>query len=276
MPYDARTLHDLQSITKSVTAILVGIALDRGWLKSVGAPVLSFFLQYADLRTLARERITLGDLLSMTSGLFWPDGSILLSAAQDPYRFVLKQPIEAAPGKVWNYNSGGVEVVGAILKKVSGQPLDQFAKKALFDPLGITDWQWGRLANGEPGASWGLRLRPRDLAKIGQFVLNHGIWHGRRIVSAAWIKQMTAPHSNLPGWETGFGDGYGYLWWLGRASIDDHNIPWVAGFGWGGQCAYVVPGLDLVVVATAGAYRTDSYAAGKSALAMTLRAASGH
>jgi CubicO group peptidase (beta-lactamase class C family) len=275
VPHNARTLHDLQSVTKSVTAILVGIAFDHGLLKSLDVPALLFFPQYADLRTPEKNRITLSDLLSMTSGLFWPRGNGSLPGAPDPYRFVLGQPLVATPGKVWNYNTGGVAVLGAILKKVSGQPIDQFAEKALFTPLGITDWQWGRLAAGQPAASWGLRLRPRDLAKIGQLVLNHGVWRGRRIVSAGWIRQMTAPHSSLPNWISG-ADAYGYLWWLGHASVDSRNIPWIAGIGWGSQFLYVVPSEDLVVVATAGAYRTHNPAAGHMALAMTLRAALGH
>jgi CubicO group peptidase (beta-lactamase class C family) len=280
MPHDARTLHDLQSVTKSVTALLVGIAFDRGWLESLDAPVLSFFPQYADLRTSDKKRITVRDLLSMTSGLVWTPVSPRfvgrMDAAPDPYRFVLDRPLEAAPGKVWIYNSGGVELLAAIVTKVTGRALDQFAKQALFNPLGITDWQWARMANGQSAASWGLRLRPRDLAKIGQLVLNHGLWHGHRIVSASWIREMTVPH--LPhGWlfTVEGADSYGYLWWLGHASIDNRNVAWVGGIGWGGQRLYVVPSLDLVVVATAGDFELGGPqdVTGDTALDMTLRAA---
>ncbi|HJU19607.1 MAG TPA: serine hydrolase domain-containing protein [Stellaceae bacterium] len=278
MPHNANTLHDLQSITKSIVAILVGIALDRGLLKSVDAPVLSFFPQYADLRTPDRDRLTLRNLLSMTSGLIWTSVSTRsverMDAAPDPYRFVLDQPLEATPGKIWNYNGGGVEVLGAIVKKVSGQPLDRFAKQALFDPLGITDWQWARMPNGAPAASWGLRLRPRDLAKIGQLVLNRGLWHGRRVVSAAWIREMTAAHSPS-GWLSAIADAYGYLWWRGHASLDNRNIAWVGGIGHGGQRLYVVPSRDLVVAVTAGNYKFFGAEdpAGDTALDRALRAA---
>ncbi len=95
--------------------------------------------------------------------------------AADPYRFVLERPLEAMPGSAWNYNSGGVWVLGLILKKVSGRPLEQFAKGALFEPLGIKDWEWDRFPNGDPSASGGLRLRPRDLAKLGKLVLEGGL-----------------------------------------------------------------------------------------------------
>jgi Beta-lactamase len=89
----------------------------------------------------------------------------------------------------------GVWLLGLILQKVSGRPLDQFAKEALFEPLGIKDWAWERFPNGDPYASTGLRLRPRDLAKLGQLVLDNGAWQGRQTVSADWIKQMTTRHS---------------------------------------------------------------------------------
>ncbi|HUI17040.1 MAG TPA: serine hydrolase domain-containing protein, partial [Alphaproteobacteria bacterium] len=162
MPHDVGTLHDLQSITKSVIALLVGIALDRGLIKTIDAPILSTLTQYADLRTPDKARISLRDLMTMTAGLRWPYKPYLsmarkMDAASDPYRFVLEQPLVAAPGTLWHYNNGSVELVGAVVQKAAGRPLDQFAKEALFEPLGITDWEWGRMASGDPGASWGLR-----------------------------------------------------------------------------------------------------------------------
>jgi CubicO group peptidase (beta-lactamase class C family) len=257
MPHDVRTKHDLQSITKSVVGILVGIALNRGLIENIDLPVLSFFPEYADLRDPDKDRITLRDLLTMRSGLRWPYQPYLsmarqMEAAPDPYRFVLQQPLVAAPGINWHYNNGSAELIGGILQKATGRPLDQFSKEALFDPLGIDDWEWGRMAHGEPGASWGLRLRPRDLAKIGQLVLNLGAWHGQQIVSAAWIKEMTTPHIVKQN-----ASSYGYLWWSGRRSVEGHDIDWIGSIGWGGQCLYVLPRLDLIVVVTAGVYNFD-------------------
>ncbi|HJU16842.1 MAG TPA: serine hydrolase [Stellaceae bacterium] len=285
LAYNATTVHRLASVTKSVVAILVGIAFDRGWLKSLDAPVFSFFPQYADLRTPDKNRITLRDLLTMTSGLAWPELAVSYNnpanivrraaAALDPYRFVLAQPLAATPGTIWNYNSGGVELLGIILKKVAKRPLDMFAKEALFDPLGIKHWEWAQF-HGNPIASAGLRLRPRDLAKIGQLVLDRGTWHDRQIVSADWIKGMTAPQ--LPRWylfQIGGAYSYGYLWWLGRPWIDGQRFDWVGGLGYGGQRLYVVPSRDLVVAVTAGVYG-HSYAqnlAGNTTLDMVLRAA---
>jgi CubicO group peptidase (beta-lactamase class C family) len=143
----------------------------------------------------------------------------------------------------------------------------------LFDPLGVTDWEWGRMANGDPGASWGLRLRPRDFAKIGQLVLDHGRWRGRQIVSAAWIKDMIAPQVTLRN------GAYGYYWWLDTTATAGRQIDLVEAVGWGGQNLYVVPSLDLIVAVTAGVYDYDGKGpqglAGDTTRDMALRAAIG-
>jgi len=256
LPHDAETKHDLQSATKSVVALLAGAALDRGLIKSVDAPLLSFFPEYPDLAATERQRITLRDALTMTAGLNWPTRPYLdmarkTDAAADPDRFVLEQPVTAPPGSRWRYNNGTAELVGGAVRNAVGRPLDQFAKETLFDPLGITDWEWGRMANGDPGASWGLRLRPRDLAKIGQLVLDHGAWQGRQIISADWIGEMTTARIVKPD------VSYGYLWWLGRASVAGRDVDWISAGGWGGQQLFIAPGLDLVLVVTAGLYDFD-------------------
>jgi CubicO group peptidase (beta-lactamase class C family) len=254
--HDARTRHDVQSISKSVVALLMGAALDRGLLKSIDTPLLSLFPEYADLRTSDKDRIRVRDLLTMTSGLRWPQKPYLamsrqMEAAADPSRFVLEQPMVAGPGLVWHYNNGSAEVAGAVVKKAAGKALDQFAKEALFDPLGIDDWEWGTMANGDPGASWGLRLRLRDLAKIGQLVLDRGRWHGQRILPETWISIMTAPH--IVRSKT----IYGFLWWLDREQVNGKEVDIISGYGWGGQSISVVPSLGLVVAVNAGVYDFD-------------------
>jgi len=255
-PHDARTLHDVQSITKSITALLVGVALDRGALPRLDAPVLPLFPNASDLATPERSRITLRDLLTMRAGLSWRTKPYLglareVDAARDPYRLVLEQPMTGVPGETWRYNNGTAELVGGVVQRATGLPLDEFAKRALFAPLAIDSWEWGKMASGDPGASWGLRLRPRDLAKIGQLVLNRGDWRGVRVVSPGWIEQMIAPQvvrSSIR---------YGYLWWLRRWTVDGRDVDGVSAIGWGGQYLDVVPSLDLVIVVTAGVYDFD-------------------
>src|SRR5436305_937 len=263
MPHDAKTLHNMESINKSVIGLLVGTAFDRGLLKNLDASIFSALPEYSDLRTSEKDQITPRHLLSMTSGLDWPEraiashdpGNILRwgYVSPDPYRFVLERSIKASPGTAWNYNGGGVWLLGLILTKIAGQPLDVFAKDALFEPLGIEEWEWARFPNGDPGTSGGLHLRPRDLAKLGQLVLDSGVWQGRQIVSADWIKQMTARQSP-PGFSFGSLRSYGSLWWQGRSSIESHDVDWVGAIGRGGQRLFVVPSLGLVVAVTAGLY----------------------
>lgn len=288
MHYNADAVHAINSITKSVVALLAGIAFDRGWLKSIDDPVLPYLPNDADLRAQGKDRITLRDMLTMTSGLAWPESAISyadpsnierqMGLAPDPYRFVLTQPLVATPGTVWNYNSGGVEVLGDISAKVSHQPLDQFAQQVLLDPLGISHSAWLRFPDGKISASSGLWLQPRDLAKIGQLVLNDGMWHRQRIVSAQWIADMIAAQVPRPSsWPRGaYGaDSYGYLWWLGRLAMAGRNVDWIAGIGWGGQRLYVVPSRDLVVAVTASndTSKGRQYLTGDTALGIVLHAA---
>lgn len=260
--FGPETRHDERSVTKSITDLVVGIAIDRGWIKSIDQSVMSFFPEYADLRTPEKNRITLRDLLTMSSGLEWHEidtpytsdknSEIRMDTAPDPYRYALAQPVASPPGEIWNYNSGSTELLGAILRKATGKPLDQLARSLLFEPLGITDVEWYKYAHGNPSAAAGLRLRPRDLAKIGQLVLQHGAWNGKQLVSSAWIDASTTPQIN--GLLIFF---YGYQFWLGRSLINKHELDWSAAWGLGGQRVFIVPELDLVVVVNAGLYRSD-------------------
>jgi CubicO group peptidase (beta-lactamase class C family) len=258
--FDAATKHDLRSISKSVTAIVVGIAIDRGWIKDADVSALSFFPEYADLKTPEKERITLRHLLTMSAGFAWNEAipysnpansDRRMYIAADPLRHLLALPLAAPPGRDYTYNSGATALLGAIVAKAAGKPFDAVVKETLFDPLGIADIEWIRFPKGEPVAGWGLRMRPRDLAKIGQLVLAKGEWQGKRIVPAAWIEQAISPQIN--------GEAiyyYGYQFWLGRSLVARRPVEWAAGFGWGGQRLFIVPGEDTVVVVHAGLYHT--------------------
>jgi CubicO group peptidase (beta-lactamase class C family) len=267
--FDAGTKHDIRSISKSVTSLLVGIALDRGLLTDLDASVFSFFPEYDDLRTLEKDRMTLRHLLTMSSGFAWDERSVphtnpsnisrQMGIAPRSDHFVLAQPLAAPPGEVFNYNTGTADLLGLILRKVSGKRLDAFAKEALFDPLGIEDWDWDYDAGFNPAAGSGLRLRPRDLAKIGQLVLERGKWHGRQIVSSSWIEDSITPRLSGKGeiWEFFRPEGitsYGYLWWLGRSPPEHPERDIIAGAGYGGQRVFILPNLGAVVVTTAGLY----------------------
>jgi CubicO group peptidase (beta-lactamase class C family) len=164
----------------------------------------------------------------------------------------LEQKVVSAAGRSWNYSSGSTELLGAVLKKATGEPLDELARNVLFGPLGITDIEWHKDARGNPIASGGLRLRPRDLAKIGQLVLQRGAWNGAHIVSASWVDAATTPQINDPP-----SISYGYQFWLDRSNVGNREIAWAVGIGLGGQRLYIAPALDLVVVVNAGLYKSD-------------------
>jgi CubicO group peptidase (beta-lactamase class C family) len=259
--YDRTRLHDLRSVSKTVTALLVGIALAQQQLASLDQPIFDFFPEYADLRIPDKARITLRHLLTMSTGLDWDEtrtpytdpnnSAIRMGRSDDPYRYVLSEPVVTPPGDKYNYSSGSTELLGAILHKATGQRLDALARAVLFEPLGIVDVEWMRNADGNTAASWGLRLRPRDMAKLGQLVLAHGLWQGRQIVPRDYMDEATAPQ--IQGAGAYF---YGYQMWVGRSLVHKREIDWAAGFGLGGQRVFVIPSVDLVVVLTAGLYKS--------------------
>ena len=259
VPHDAVTKHNVWSISKSVVSLLFGIALERKLIAGTDIPVLSFFPEYDDLKKPKWDKVLLRHLLTMTPGYDWNEETAwrdpyntarAMFEAADPYRYILGREVVHEPDAWWQYNSGATTLLGAVLKKASGKSLDEFAKEALFDPLHIQDVEWGTMLNGDPAPAAGLRLRPRDTAKIGQLVLNGGTWHGQRIVPEDWLKESTK--RRFDGW----GDlHYGYQWWLGTSPFGvGRTVDWIAAFGIGGQRIFIVPALDLVVVTNAGLY----------------------
>ena len=259
--FNADTLHDMKSVSKSVASLAVGIAIDRGLIGSVNEPIFNFFPELSDLRTPEKDRIQLVHALTMSMGLKWVEAAPStegdndeerMRRARDPCRYVLGLAVTAPAGREFFYNTGALALVAAIIRKATGHPLDEFARAALLDPLGITGATWLRV-KGDTDAGGGLRLRPRDMAKIGQLVLAGGRWNDRQIVPKSWIETSTAPKIAAT-------DGllYGYLWWLGRSQLDGREIPWIMAVGRGGQLIRIVPELDLVFAMTAGYYQDYS------------------
>ncbi|MFX3583073.1 serine hydrolase [Ralstonia mannitolilytica] len=262
--FDANTLHDIRSISKSVTSLLWGIAQGQGRVPPPDTPALPLFPELArDMPKLnrdGREGITLGQMLSMSSGLAWNEWRATSVFNNDEFglfwhtsqvRYVFDRPMAAAAGTQFNYNGGNTAVLAHLLAQRVGMPLPEYARQQLFEPLGITDWEWVDDYRGRALAFAGLRLRPRDLARIGQLVLQHGEWHGRQVVPADWIAESTRPHV-----DTGIAPNlrYGYQWWLGAVPVKGTEQAWIGGIGNGGQRLWVIPALDMVVVTTAGDY----------------------
>ena len=249
--------HDLRSVSKSVVGLLYGIALDKGQVPALDQPLVDHFPAYPDLAADPdRRRITAAHALTMTMGLDWSEdlpysdprnSESAMELAPDRYRYVLGRPIVSAPGERWVYSGGATALLARLIVQGSGQPLLDYARETLFAPLGITDAEWVAGRDGEAAAASGLRLRPRDLAKLGQVVLDRGRWGERQVVPADWLAESFEARA-----EVGGGLEYGYQWWLGR--LQTNGARWVAGFGNGGQRLAIFPGLDLAVVVMAGRY----------------------
>jgi CubicO group peptidase (beta-lactamase class C family) len=249
--YQGRPVHTLQSVTKSVTATLIGIALQRREISGVNVPLLSFFGDYDLARVDARLRkATLADLLTMRSGIEWHESdrplddtntTIQLEKSKDWIRFTLDQPMDSEPGTKWAYNSGGSQLMSEIIRRSTGSHVDRYAQQHLFGPLGIRDFHWKKTPTGHPDTEGGLYLEAEDLARIGQLYLNDGVWQGRRILPAGWAKEATSRHVDRV---NAGGAGYGYQWWR----MDRQGTEVWAGNGFGGQFLFVIPAHNLVAV----------------------------
>jgi CubicO group peptidase (beta-lactamase class C family) len=246
------TPHTLQSVTKSVTSLAAGLAVDRGLMR-VSDPVLPMFPDYQPVAALDanKQAMTIRDLLTMRTGYDWTEHNYATSPLArlntcfcDWIRFVLDHRMSEPPGSRFEYNSGGVILLAAAIGRATGSRLDQFLQSELFGPMGFQGVQWDR---GQPlalpHAGGGLYLRSRDMAKLGSLMAMRGRWQGRQLISAAWLRESVQMTNVYPiGWG-GQPTDYGYLWW-GFPNV-------IAASGSGGQWILAVPDKELAVISTA-------------------------
>jgi hypothetical protein len=251
--YHGTGLHSMQSVSKTTSSIILGIAITRGDFKaSLDTPLLKYF-DVAKVKNVddRKRRITLRHVLTMTTGLDWNEevayddpknDSSLMEAANDWVQYVIDRPMAQEPGKVFNYSSGVSELLAHIFEKETGQDIEQYGARNLFAPLGIEHF-WKRTPLGVVDTEGGLFLKNSDLAKIGYLYLNGGMWDGKQIVSKEWVRQSLAPSTDA---EEGF--KYGFKWWL-LSRTDRSAYVWMAR-GFGGQRLMVFPQEDMIAVFT--------------------------
>lgn len=257
--YGADGLHRMYSVTKSVTSLLVGIAIDQGLTGDPSTPLAELFPQLATDADPLKRDIKLQHVLSMTAGFEWEEHAYSYQDPRNPVSsmagssdwidFVLERPMAAEPGGSYSYNSGLTVLLSGILQHSALVPAERFAAERLFGPLGIERWSWESAPGGLTNTGWGLFLRPRDAAKVGQLVLEKGSWDGQEIVSPAWVERSTSPLVDVSATY-----GYGYQWWVLKPNPPSREVEVRFGWGYGGQFIFVVPALELLVVTTSSNY----------------------
>jgi CubicO group peptidase (beta-lactamase class C family) len=247
-PYERTQKHILNSCTKTVVSALVGIATDDGLLRK-DDKVLGYFPELTPAnRDDAKEAITIKHLLTMSSGISWPqygpdNVSDKMGKSPDWVKFILDRPMAAAPGTVTNYSNGDSHLLSAILGKLTRSTALDFGRERLFRPLDISDIRWDSDPQGRSIGSGALYMKPVDMTKLGRLYLASGVWNGRRILSVGWVKKSFTVQTQMP--TKGGAAGYGYYWWL----YPERKL--FEAWGGAGQRIGVFPEHDLVVVMTA-------------------------
>ncbi len=248
--YHGTNLHSLQSVTKSVTSLLLGIAMDEGLMPALDDPVMALFQGYGVDRTDSlKSTITLRNLLTMQSGIEWDEESydndtndcIMMETSDDWLSYVLQKPMDRVPGTQFEYNSGASVLLGKLVRLGTGQRIDAWAEEKLFGPLGITAYYWKETPKGEMDTEGGLYLSSQDLAKIGWLMIQKGNWQGNQVVSQEWVQQSFAPAVQFSE-----SYGYGFQWWIPEHRTTEKRI--YAGNGYGGQFLMMVPEKELIVL----------------------------
>jgi len=261
--YNRTKLHRINSCTKSVTSLLLGIALNRYKTSNVNQSIFNLLPQYDSYKTLEKEKITLEHVLTMTAGFYEEEGS------EDPgldnfIQYILNSPMETNPGEKFRYSGKCTNLLGGIIYTLENKQADEFAKDVLFNKLGISEFAWEK-ENGVLSCDRGLDLYPRDMAKIGLLVLNNGYWNGEQIIPKEWIITSTKLYVA----ESEFFD-YGYQWWYRskrnkcwwndpvHGGKTEHDM--FLALGAGGQHIMIIRDLNMVIVTTSSDYNDDGMA----------------
>jgi CubicO group peptidase (beta-lactamase class C family) len=243
--FEIDTLHEIQSATKTFSAMLIGAAMQDGLIKSLDQPLSELLPDYAELMAGSKAKITLRQVLTMTTGLKWVDfgdGNSFerIGKAGDSVAFVLDEPLVSEPGQVFFYNTGSSHLLSAIITQATGMSAADYADARLFAALGITEYRWPALSDGRSKGGWDMYMRPQDMAVFGQMILDGGRIGEQQLVPEDFIDAATVKHV-----ETYYGPGYGFQMWIDNSYGTTDSA---AARGYGGQDVFVFDELDAVVV----------------------------
>lgn len=247
---DPQSLLHIRSITKSISSLLIGIALDQGTIDSLTIPIISYYPGYMPEDSKSRVHdITVQHILNMQSGFEWNENSEAINwytSVSNPLNYIFSKPVTEPPGSSWNYNSGAVHLLSRVFTKSTGMPQQDFAEKYLFNPLEIESFTWQKDPTNVTRPDAGLALRTRDLAKIGLLILENGQYENDQLVPSVWIEKSASFNINL---DSSYGPienlHYNNLWWMGRYK----KVKIIFGLGYGGQLLLMVPEFELIVIA---------------------------
>ncbi|KEK22777.1 serine hydrolase domain-containing protein [Bacillus gaemokensis] len=239
-------LYKINSITKSILSMLIGIAIDKGYISGIHTPITRWISNVPE----EKSELTIYHLLTMTTGEDWKEfgnGVVFPNdfvESDDWIKYILQKPLIEETGTKMNYNSGSSHLLSYIIQTATGMTTEQFAKKYVFGPLQITEYEWQQDPQGVYVGGFGMKMRAKDLLKLGVLCLRNGYWNGESIISSNWIEKsrkgrfMTYEHVGA----------YGYHWWV----VDNKrfHIPYCTYFamGYGGQYIIIIPQLELVAV----------------------------
>ncbi len=254
-------IHDIRSAGKSITSMLAGVAMDKGLFKPTDK-VVSFFSAYKTIKNPSAEKsaITVEDLFVMSSGLASddyqndsPGAEGYMTDEEDFLKFVLDLPMDFKTGERWAYSSAVAFLLGSIIENTSGLTLEDFARENLFGPIGIKDFYWQKSPKGRNTGMGNLYFQPRDLAKLGQIMLDDGKWNGQQILSKAFVKKSVEKRFDITDNDP-FAHGYGYMWYIAKMEIKGQTIDYYFASGNGGNKIFIVPELNMVVTTMSSAY----------------------
>jgi CubicO group peptidase (beta-lactamase class C family) len=257
------SLHDVRSVSKSVVSAALMIAIGQGKIKSVNERIFDFLPQYARYDTGMKRDITIQHLLNMSAGFAWDEdvpysdttnSEIRLNRSPDAIDFVLSQEMVSLPGEKFNYSGGCTQLLAAIIEEATDMEIDLFTEKYLFKPLGIEVYTWVKIVDGKPSAASGLRMRSRDMAKLGLLFLNEGKWNGEQIIPSDLVSQTLKSQIATPYFDSTYAVGYSNQFWIITEIVEGKKVTYAQAQGNGGQIIIIDKQYDLVLVITSGNY----------------------